>query len=381
MTIDAAEAVLTFLRSVGSSADAEYYLRIFRDGPRERFAAIAVDAATMADSSDAVALDLRFLSTLDLTPVVILGLRDADNASRDASRLAQLLTGSGVAATTFGTAQRLDAGAIASSARAATIPIVTLTASDFDARVSSLTDLLTTLATRKLIFLRNRGGLRLHGERLSVVNVSDELEALSQASDLDGGDRRVLAVSAELLERRDSDDLLVSLTSPINLLQELFTVKGAGTLLRRGALITRCDGLQGIDRQRLTALLTESFGRAPLPQLLDRSFAHTYVDAHYRGAALLDATDDWGYLTKFAVTRRAQGEGLGRDLWQAISTDYPRLVWRARQHNAITPWYEAQCDGRLRNGDWTVYFRGIEASDIAAAVDHAMRQPEDFQPD
>lgn len=185
--MDAAEAVLTFLRSVGKHADAEYYLRQFRDAPRECFAAIAVDAATMTDAEDAVALDLRFLSRLELTPIVVLGLRDPGNAQRDAGRLAGQLESAGVDASQHATSAGLDVEAITASARATTIPIVILDAHEFDQREAALTALLRSLQTRKLIFLRNRGGLRLHGERLSVVNVSDELDALSQASDLDEG--------------------------------------------------------------------------------------------------------------------------------------------------------------------------------------------------
>lgn len=172
--------------------------------------------------------------------------------------------------------------------------------------------------------------------------------------------------------------MLIALTSPINLLHELFTLKGAGTLLRRGATIARHEGLDGVDAARLEALLTESFGRPPQRELLRRGFAHTYLDPHYRGAALLEATDGWGYLSKFAVTRRAQGEGVGRDLWQAIGTDYPRLVWRARRDNPIAPWYEAHCDGLVRTELWTVYFRGIDPDDIPHAVRHALAQPADF---
>jgi len=376
--MDPADAVLTFLRSVGTHADAEYYLRMFREGPAERFAAIAVDAATMASSGDAVALDLRFLSQLELTPVVVLGLRDPDAASEDAERLREQLAAAGVGVATHGDGGDLDIDSIAATARAATIPVVALGEPAADAREASLSALLDGLQTRKLIFLRNRGGLRQHGERLSVVNLSDELEGLSKTPDFDDADRRLLAMASRLLSRPEPGERLIALTSPINLLHELFTLRGAGTLLRRGASITRFDGLSGLDRPRLEGLLEESFGRAPRAQLFERNLTHSYLDAHYRGAALIEATDDWGYLTKFAVTRRAQGEGLGRDLWQAIAADYPRLVWRARRDNPVTPWYEANCDGRLRSERWTAYFRGIDADDIAGAVRYALSQPEDF---
>jgi acetylglutamate synthase len=133
-----------------------------------------------------------------------------------------------------------------------------------------------------------------------------------------------------------------------------------------------------VDMARLRSLLEHSFGRAPAEGFFARPLSRAYLEEDYRGAALLEDTALGGYLTKFAVTREAQGEGIGHDLWQCVTEDYPTVVWRARPDNPIAPWYEKQCDGRVKAGPWIVYFKGLEPSRITEAVELALAQPADF---
>jgi hypothetical protein len=48
---------------------------------------------------------------------------------------------------------------------------------------------------------------------------------------------------------------VTSVTAPTNLLHELFTVKGAGTLIKHGSLIEFHRDYQSVDRERLEVLL------------------------------------------------------------------------------------------------------------------------------
>jgi len=149
-------------------------------------------------------------------------------------------------------------------------------------------------------------------------------------------------------------------------------------LLRRGARILHHTGLKDVDADKLWLLLEQSFGRPMRAEALERQFGHVYVEEQYRGAALLVDTPLAQYLSKFAVTRQAQGEGIGRDLWQAMLADHPRLFWRARPDNPVRPFYERQCDARVRVGDWVVYAIGVAPEHIAQVIDYAVSQPADF---
>jgi bifunctional N-acetylglutamate synthase/kinase len=74
----------------------------------------------------------------------------------------------------------------------------------------------------------------------------------------------------------------------------------------------------------------------------------------------------------------AQGEGMGRDIWQAMVLDQPSVIWRARSKNPICSWYAWQCDGMVRRGYWTVYWRGVEPDRIPEVVELMLARPDDF---
>jgi acetylglutamate kinase len=172
--------------------------------------------------------------------------------------------------------------------------------------------------------------------------------------------------------------MTISLTTPVDLLRELFTVRGAGTLLRRGAVVHTPRSYTEVDIPRVAALLASAFGRPPVDAFFTRPVARIFLDESYRGIAIVADTPLGGYLTKFAVEREAQGEGIGRDVWNKMVADYPTVFWRARPHNPIVAWYERECDGLCRFPDWHVFWRGLPADKVPDAIAHALAQPVDI---
>lgn len=375
--MEPADVVLRFLESVGSRRESSFYLALFRAGEPERFAAISVDANVARHAGEAVALDLRFLAALGLYPVVVLGLFESTEAPEHASRLGRRLERAGVRALV------LDADApdllprVAAAARAQTIAIVVFAVAAA-ARFEALGALIAQLRTCKLIFLHRPGGLRQGGELVPLLNLTSDGAALAQSKELSRKERILVDESRKLVERT-SHQLSVAITSPLNLFRELFTIKGAGTLMRRGAVIER-RRLGELDRERLRTLLARSFGRPPVDDFFGREIAWGYVEEGYRGAALVQETPLGAYLSKFAVDAEAQGEGIGRDLWQALAADYARIFWRARPGNDVGAWYVKLCDGLMRFPAWHVYWKGLPPSDVAPAVEWALAQPIDLPP-
>src|SRR5438874_11373138 len=94
--MDPADVVLRFLESVGRRSESEFYLALFRAEPKERFAAISVDANVARHATEAVVLDLRFLHALGLAPVVVLGLFEPTDAPQHAARIVRRLARAGV---------------------------------------------------------------------------------------------------------------------------------------------------------------------------------------------------------------------------------------------------------------------------------------------
>jgi acetylglutamate kinase len=386
--VDPADVVLRFLESLGRRSEAEFYLALFRAEPKERFAAISVDANVARHATEAVTLDLRFLAALGLVPVVVLGLLDGKEAAEHGARIKRRLDRAGVPSAILSSeGAALHAEALA-AARAGTIPIVPfgpaegpLSAMQIEERVGRLGALVSSLKTRKLIFLHRPGGLRRGGALVPIVNLTTDYDALQASRELSRKERTLLVQSRRLVFEAVQHKLLVTISSPLDLLRELFTVKGAGTLLRRGAVIERRGGFDEIDRERLRALLLSSFGRPPGEGFFERPASDIYLEEAYRGAAVLRATALGPYLTKFAVEREAQGEGMGQDLWRRMIADHPTVFWRARPSNPIVAWYDKQCDGLARFPEWHVYWKNLPAPHIPEAIAYTLAQPIDIPPE
>lgn len=372
--MEPAEAVLKFLQSVGRGNEADFYIRLFRSTEPERFATLVINASTLTEGINTVVGDLRFLHSLGLTPVVAIGLHWSRDVQANGKRLLDKLTEAGVPSAISST----ELAALIEHTHAGRVPIVPLDGATEEERYLSLGALVAGLQTRKLIFARKEGGLRIGGEWVSHVNLGQELEGLRAHPDLSVRQRSLVAHAGKLLFEQVTHKCTVGIVSPLNLLHELFTVKGAGTLLHRGAKIVAFKGFDEVDTGKLTDLLTSSFGRAPDPDFFTRPINRIYVEEGFQGAAMLRDAPLGGYLTKFAVTQQAQGEGLGRDLWRAMSEDYPRVIWRARNNNPINPWYEQLCDTRVRTEGWTVFLKGVAVNDLQEAVRYVLDQPVDF---
>jgi acetylglutamate kinase len=378
--MEPADIVLRFLDSVGRRDEAEFYLRLFRGIERERFACISVDANVARHAAEAVVLHLKFLVALGLVPVVVQGVFEATDAPEHARRIQRRLLREGVAAEILPVE---NVARVTELARAGVVPLITFEGADrseagVDERFGRLAALLTALSTRKLIFLHRPGGLRQGGQLVPLVNLTTDYAQLAASKELSRKERLILAQSRRLVSERVSHNLLVAVTSPLNLLRELFTTKGAGTMLRRGATLEKHASLDALDRGRLRALLESAFGRPPVDDFFSRPISCIYLEEGYRGMAALVDTPLGTYLSKFAVDREAQGEGMGRDLWEALIVGHPTVFWRARPNNPINPWYTTLCDGLIRLPDWTIFWKGLPTERVPAAVELTLAQPVDL---
>ncbi len=389
-----ADAVLRFLESVGRRSELEFYVALFRKDPREQFALIVVDDAVAREASEAVVLHLRFLHHLGLVPVVLFCAPRQRTALAHARRVERALIGSGATAASL-PARDAEASRVAELCRDRTVPLLATSTAPSGRRVAarpphselasaavleSVTRLVLRLGTRKLLFLHGPGGILHGGALLPIVNLTADAASLQVSPALTSADREIVASVQRVVEAVAPRRILVSVTSPLNLLRELFTTKGAGTLFRVGAVITRATGYDTLDLGRLTALLTSAFGRPPSPSFFARPMAEVHLADGYRGAAIVVQTPLGTYLSKFAVDPEAQGEGIARDLWGAFASAHPRLFWRARAQNPIVEWYTKLCDGFMRVDPWIVFWRGVEPAEVPALVEYARAQPVDILP-
>ncbi|HEX6764364.1 MAG TPA: hypothetical protein VF103_02775, partial [Polyangiaceae bacterium] len=354
-----ADVVLTFLESLGRRSEAELYLKLFRTLPKESFAIIAPGPQVVRYGLGSLVEQIRFLADLDLFAPVVLGLFDPATAAASAERMVKRLGAAGIVPLPHSMDEPDLVDRLRAELRRERIPVVHFMAEDqpngLEKRLERLGALARELDTRKLVLLRRRGGLGLrgpeplelapghalpsHGGWISVVNLRTDRDDLVASKRFPKRDGELLHCAARLIDNVAPNPLLVSVASPLNLMRELFTVKGAGTLIKLGTPVERHDGYGPLDVARIGTLVQASFGRALAPSFFDMAPLAVFVDAEYRGAAIVHPSEPAPYLSKFAVLPEAQGEGIGFDLWQAITRDFPSFFWRTRHDNPVLPWY------------------------------------------
>jgi GNAT superfamily N-acetyltransferase len=397
----AAETVLTFLESVGRRSEAELYLGLFRKLPKESFAIIAPGGPVLRHALGSLVEQLRFLADLGLFAPVVLGLFDPQAAAQSSERLARRLPAVGLEPCPHPSDEQGLTGRLREELRQERVPIVHFVPGSADARERLLEvgRIAQALQTRKLVLVRRRGGLGPQSEQrielapghgltaraggISVINLRTDLEGLRAARKLRKEDMELLEDVALLLDcagpgRPETLSLLVNVTSPFNLLKELFTIKGAGTLIKGGTPIEHYTSYENVDRDRLRSLLETSFGRPLSPSFFDTPPLSVYLERDYRGAAIVLSSKVAPFLSKFAALPAAQGEGIGQDLWQAALRDHRSLFWRARPENPAVAWYVTLCDGMLRADPWQVFWRGLPPEKVPELVAEALARPPDF---
>ncbi len=376
--------VLSFLASIGRRDEAELYLEHFRRHRNHGFALIGVEGALLDDVHDSLRPSLRLLAALGLPAPIALGY-DGGVDRPAARRAAERLRASGIGAQLVDGSLAVEKLSTAMYAVLKTggFPVAACQPRD---GLGGLADVWQAVASRKLVLIRHDGGIKTaratpsgktRTERIDIINLETDLTALTSTGALSRSDSDLLGALRPLM-RGMPNNPVASVTSPLNVMRELFTVAGAGTLLKLGTRVISATEYASIDLDRLRQLLLESFQRPVAQRFFDRTPMAIYVAGDYRGAAIVESGTVGAFLTKFAVRPVAQGEGVGRDLWTAVTGAHPKLYWRARTHNPIAAWYRKQCDGCQRAERYTVFWRGAASYELPNLIDDALQRPADF---
>lgn len=430
------QTVARLLHTLSGRKEIDAYLRRYTGVEAQRFAVIRVDGGLLADERQAVASALAFLHRLGLVPLVVHGagrrLGEAlaaagvdetwvdgapvvPPAAAEAMRrvyqaenlaLVDALQAEGcparpVPAGVFlarpkdperlglvGEVEAVDDAAIRSAVHAEQLPIVTDLAMSAAGQVLFVDDddAVGALARRfqpyKVVYLHPDGGLLdSAGRIIPAVNLAADGTAPLATVGLPELTRRRVARLAEMLVTLP-EDTSVSVTAPDDLVRELFTHKGSGTLVRRGEGIVAARDFGDIDRARLRGLISTCFGRPLAADYFERKRCErVYVTEQYRAAAVVTREAGVPYLDKLAVTQQARGEGLAAKLWARMRADFPALYWRARDDNPVRGWYLDRADGAMRQQRWMVFWYGLDDfAAIARCVEAAAGLPETLEP-
>ncbi len=369
--------VMRSLIAIGPEQEAGFYIDIFQNLAPEKFALIVIDPRCLEKPLlDALISDLKVLSNLDLTPVLLVGALHADKTSVrfQGERLYKELDRAKIKTARLDCASYQLVPDVRRKAKSGYIVVLEMTDAQRGLDLKGLADRLEPV---KMVFLQPSGGFRINGKRVVAINV-DQAGAMPSAEQLSGGQQKFIKIVAGLMGGNARSCTYV-IVSPLNLLSELFTVRGAGTMLRRGAKISCMTSYGDVNMRKLATSIETAFGRKLCADYLARPVAHICLEENYRGGAIMTELAGLPYLSKFWVAQEAQGEGIASDIWRAVLEQTPVFFWRSQNENPFNTWYMKMCEGMQLSGDWRVFWIGLEAPEIPGAVLAAANALQDFE--
>ncbi len=425
------QTIVRLLSSMASAKEISQYLKRFSQLDAKRFAVVKVGGAVLRDDLEALTSSLAFLQEVGLTPIVLHGAGpqlDEEMAAAGIAKqtvnglrvttpevlaivrkvflqqnlaLVEALQQAGARATSIvsgvfeaeymdkdtyglvGEVCGINQAPIEASLHAGSIPVIASLGETVGGQILNVNadfaanELVQALQPYKVIFLTGTGGLLdEHGQVISSINLTTEFDHLMQQPWINGGMRVKIEQIKDLLDKLPLTTS-ISITRPADLAKELFTHKGSGTLVRRGEKVQRATSWDELDLPRLKTLIESSFGRTLLADYFQKTpLLRAYVSENYRAAVILLQEGEFIYLDKFAVLDDAQGEGLGRAVWNVMREETPRLFWRSRHNNQVNIFYYAESDGCYKQEKWKVFWYGIEDfADIERCVAHCRTRP------
>ncbi|EQA37856.1 PF04768 family protein [Leptospira inadai serovar Lyme str. 10] len=353
----------------------------------EKFAVIHADSEALTESAEALLYNLKLLQKLELFPVVVLekdGVSYANLFYRSPSLPKTTLDEfkDGTFETSLPGSHTLPAKwfrnpsnaleSVHSSLKERKIPVFVTDLGGPDV-FPYLANLCRELKTKKLILLKTHDGLYSPGgKKISILDFDSKDEIAEEH-------RHLLSEANRVFSFVNDTNFHIAVTSAPSLLKELFTIKGSGTLIRKKNRIEFHETLSTLDPRRLNGLVEEAFGRSLKEGFWNKNFAGILLESAYKGCAILQNTP-WGtFLSKFAVNEIARGEGVGRDIWDAMLSKYPKIFWRARSENTISKWYTKECNGMQKEGVWIYFWIGLEDKAIPEVCSFLRNLPVDLE--
>lgn len=429
-------ALIELMSQFGNTREALTYMKRYGNIEPHKFAIIKVGGGVLEDELDELVSAISFMSYMGLTPIIVHGAGpQLDKAISETGvpveridgkrvtspaimkvvrhvmyevnhKLQDALEARGIRARGFqhgifecdyldkekfglvGKIGKVNLDALIKATKSGTIPIIpplgeSQTGQMMNINADTATNALArAIQPMKVVFVTPSGGLwDAKGDVIPAVNLVTDYDHLMKQNWLEGGMRLKLQEIKGLL-----DDLpataSVSITSTKKLTRELFTYKGAGTMVRQGEEMIIEQSLTGKKQSQAKALLETCFERTLQDGYFDKGDQdYIWSTSHRALAVIAKGVDGIPYLDKFAVTPEAQGVGLGASLWIEILKRHPKLYWRSRTNNPINNWYISKADAmvRAKGSGWLFLSYGIEDPDILGKCqNNARSKPTDW---
>jgi acetylglutamate kinase len=426
--------ILDFLKIIEANRESKRYIKLFHRGNPARFAVVKLGGAIIESAVDLIAMDLAYLSHLDLYPIVVHGGGpQIDKALSDAglhfkkksglrvttkSQLPEIrktleyvnitlvqnirrLGGAAKGLTNnifiadkhpdkrfgyVGIVKSVNIRSVFEVIKSKKIPIVSCLGFDEDGNNYNINAdeaakaMVLAVKPKKYIIITQEGGIKnAYGKIIPNICLTEELPAMEKTKILKNGMLLKLREAKTLLEKIRYP-LPIQLTSSRSMLKELFTDKGQGTFIKLGTEIKEASNWKIMNKRRVRLLIERSFGRSLKPGYFKKPINHIFVDSHYRGMSVIRKVDDMYYMDKFCVAEPAQGEGIARDIWLRITERFPNLFWRSRTTNIINGWYFERAQGSQKFNEWILFWINLTEDQIRKAKDYILMLEESILP-
>ena len=403
------------LLQLGHSTEAQYYLDQYKDDKQVKFAVVKVGGNVIATQLEELVQSLSLITHLGLIPIVLHGagtqideqtskqnvpvqkldglrvtddetieliqpvIKDVHQQLLDALAQHDIKTKS-IFNKVFscdyldkdkyghvGKIKQVNLDEINQAIKDKQVPVLSCLGSDDEGNVLNIN---ADIAIRKLvweskpakvIFVTPTGGMLDENDQLiSAIQLHNQYDNLMQQPWLHSGMKLKIQQIYQLLKPMPRK-LSVSITAASELGKELFTHKGKGTFICMGENINHHQLIGSAVKLKLISLLENTFGKKLKQDFFDEiELKSIFISESGQAVALVtQGHDGKAYLNKFAVTPQAQGQGLGKAIWQHMLSVYPQIYWRSRSTNKINMWYYKQADCSYKKDDWIVFSCGM----------------------
>lgn len=376
------EPIFKFFEIAGNSRDSEIFLKNFQSQSPEKFAIIYAETEALSNSFLSFLHDLKFLYSLNLYPSVVIEKKSEDYLKLFYQNIYTSLHSPGkfdLFPFELIQASQKTPELIQKKISAKKIPFVIFDSGEIH-YLNFIGSLASDISTNKIMILREQSGLKeiQKNQNISIINMETDYSKLVQENVLSEKDRELFLNAKTILDNSTNPKLSIAVTSPISLLKELFTIKGSGTYIKKGSKIQILNSYKEVDSKKLKDLFERAFRKKIQEDFFQKKVKKIFLESDYRGAAIFLETKFGILLSKFAVDEIARGEGVGRDIWDKMKSEFDVIIWRANPNNSINGLYKKECDGFQKFPNWNIYWIGLKPEKIQEVCEFLSTEKSDF---
>lgn len=374
------ELLYRFFEVTGDEKDSLVYLKKFRESKSGAFALLYCTPDCFIETGETLLFYLRLMQGLELYPILLIDDTVIEYLNIFYGKLINLGNKFEENLINLRVIDRPhNPEIVVNSIKEKKIPVLLINKNIQQSLFTEVSKVISEIKIEKFIYLSpERMFLSPKDDiSISIINFSNHNDLKIKLESFRKIEIEIINNFKYILEYCKNSLRSISVTTPISLFKELFTIKGSGTFFKLGSKIEVLDP-DRVDKDRLVSLLETAFQKKIRYEFFQSKIDTIILESEYRGAAILRRTSHGVLLSKFAVDEIARGEGIGRELWDRMRKEFEKIFWRANKKNPINKWYIKECDGMIKSETWNYFWIGISPKNIEKVIEYLVDLPIDF---